>query len=131
MRRRQVLAVGVVVIAGCTSSPSPPDDVETPPNVFLDFEWTGSAYDVTFEYGTTITDRNTKRLAFHDEATGDEVVWVAREEDAIAAFPLEPGASVELAVDRETKQRLVWEPPGGRNSASLTVFEYDEGEDGG
>lgn len=128
MRRRQFLAVGVLAIPGCTASPSPPEDRETPPNVFLDFEWTGSAYDVTFEYGTTITERNTNRLAFYDEATGEEVTWVAREEDAIAGFPLAPGATVELDVDRETEQRLVWEPPGGRSSASLTVFSYEEGD---
>lgn len=130
MRRRQVLAVGATALAGCTASPEPPAYTTSPPNVFLSREWTGSAHRLTFEYGTTVTERNTDELFVRVDETGDRYTWVSVH-DAGQRFPVEPGDTLTVEAEREATLLLIWSAPNGHRSATLYGFTADDLEGSG
>jgi len=119
MRRRQVLALGAAALPGCIATPEPPERSPTPPNVFVEFTWTGTAYRVDFEYGTDVTEQNTRSLSLYDPEADERTFWVARNRDARATFPLEPGVSLTVEANRDAGLRVVWLAPDGERSATL------------
>lgn len=121
MRRREVLALGAAALAGCTAAPEPPERPLSPPNVYLGHRWTGSAHSLTFEYGTTLTERNTETLYVLGEDSNEEFVWVSRSGPAASSFPLELGDSITIETDREMPLRIIWIAPEGPHSATLDV----------
>lgn len=119
MRRRQVLALGAVALAGCTASPEPPVVSQSPPNVFLSHEWTGSDHRLTFEYGTTVTERNTDVLAVRVDETGEMHTWVSVHDGTTERFPVEPGDSLTVEAQEQATLLLVWTAPNGHRSTVL------------
>lgn len=131
MRRRRVLALGAAALGGCTASPEPPAYTESAPNVFLSREWTGSAHRFTFEYGTTVTERNTDELAVRVDETGDRHTWVSVHDDSGERFPVEPGDTLTIETDRESTLLLVWSAPNGHRSVVLDRFKAGDPEESG
>lgn len=119
MHRREVIALGIATFAGCTAAPEPPDGPLSAPNVYVGHRWTGSVHRLTFEYGTTLTERNTETLYVLGEDSREEFVWVSRSGPAASSFPLEPGDSITVGTDRESPLRIVWTAPDGPLSATL------------
>jgi len=131
--RRTVLAAATATLAGCGLAPSPPSAdgyPETPPNVFLEFDWNpeASAYVVEFLRGNRLTADNTGALRVRvADATpdGDAVTtpWVGVGDDDAgdprAGFPLSPGATLRVPVESPGSVRVIWVAPGGGRSRAV------------
>lgn len=129
VNRRSVLSLVPVVLAGCAGS-----GVETlsrprgPPNFIADVEWLSgrSAYRVTFERGNVVTDEHTDRVVVFPDP-GEHVEWVGGD-DAVAEFPLEPGASIVVPAPEVGRVRVVWESRHPRLASVLDSWSSDGGD---
>jgi len=109
MFRRSVLTLGIMACTGCIASPEPSDRLLSTPNIFVAFDWTGSGYELTFEYGTTLTTQNTESLSVHHHGERDgETYWLSQNTDAHDEFPLEPGASITVETQKDAELSVVW-----------------------
>ncbi|SFR36045.1 hypothetical protein [Halogeometricum limi] len=130
MLRRRLLSslagltsvAGLSALSGCSAlAPG----ASTPrPTASFSLRWVPdeSVYRVRFEEGETLTAANTGEL--HVASPGTDTLW-AGGEDAVASFPLEPGATVRHAVSDRSVVRVVWVSPSGNDSATLAQWRPD------
>ncbi|MBX0323918.1 hypothetical protein EGH21_12845 [Halomicroarcula sp. F13] len=128
MFRRSFLTGASAALAGCGLAPSGPSTEsypESPPNVFLSFDWRDaeSAVDVTFVRGNHVTPDNTAELLVRSAESDRATVWVSRERDGEAEYPLTPGATLRHSLGETADVRVVWTAPDGTNSALVAAAD--------
>ena len=127
MRRRRVLTVGTLALAGCVARPSPTAETEAPPNFFASYTPTDDGYTITFEYGTPLTEQNTEKVSVTVTGPSENVqhTWASNTDaDAKTTFPLEPGATIDVPTPAESTIRIIWLASSGGLSATLDSFDH-------
>lgn len=130
MLRRTLLAAGTAALAGCSLGPSPPTTdgyPSTPPNFVGAFEWLpdDSAYRVRFDAGNRITADLAASITVNAGDPTVERTWVGGD-DAVAEFPLEPGAELTVPVEAPGHVYVVWTPPDRERSVALDNWSVEQ-----
>ncbi|WP_135304069.1 hypothetical protein [Haloarcula amylovorans] len=138
MLRRTLLTAASTTLAGCGLTPAPPSAEsypESPPNAFFSYRWLPdrTACAVRFDRGNRLTPANTAALRIRSDDGDGETVWVSRDADAEASYPLEPGAVLRHPVGDATGLRVIWTGPDGDRSVVFgrAVRPTPAAEDGG
>ncbi|MFC7096528.1 hypothetical protein [Halobaculum marinum] len=143
MFRRTVLATATATLAGCGLAPDPPSTTgfpETLPNAVFAFSWDRDAgvYEIDFVRGNRLTTTNTGALA--SVVTSDDAesttLWVGGvpggpsvgddSTEPRASFPLTPGATLRVPVERRGDVRVIWTAPDGSRSRVVGQWELTE-----
>ena len=130
MRRRSFLATGTTLLAGCAVGPSPPTTEaypSSPPNFIGAYSWLAdrSAYRVRFDAGNRIVATQAHSIAVWAGSSDTERTWVGGE-DAVAEFPLAPGAELVVPVEEPHTVRVVWTDPARERSATLDMWQLGD-----
>lgn len=128
------LAAGsVTALAGCASlgGRSTPERVDPPP-VEARIEWVPDrpAYSVELIRGEFTAENSNLVSVLVSYPKEGEVVehWAGTpdEGEAKEEFPLEPGDTIVVDVERRGTVRLAWQQPSGERSAVVDSFEISE-----